>query len=134
MSVYLDEAKRLRAITDVHYNCAQSVLLAFASEYDIPEKELYDLSVHFGGGMKMGGTCGALTGALMALGLLGIDSVSDANAIEKKVREAHDGMLECRDLLRVNAEKGGEKKPHCDAMVYECVGYVEQMLEEKRKA
>ena len=128
MSIYLDEAKRLRAITDIHYNCAQAVVLPFAKALGLPEKEIYDLAVHFGGGMKMGATCGAVTGALMALGLLGIDAPAAANALCRKVKEAHDGMLDCRDLLRVNAQKGGEKKPHCDAMVYECVGLVEEMM------
>ena len=29
MGKYLEKAKELRAITDVHYNCAQSVICAF---------------------------------------------------------------------------------------------------------
>ena len=40
-------------------------------------------------------------------------------------------MIECKDLLRVNAENGGEKMPHCNAMISECIGYAEEILREK---
>ena len=40
-------------------------------------------------------------------------------------------MINCKDLLRVNAENGGEKIPHCNAMIRECIGYVEEILREK---
>lgn len=42
-------------------------------------------------------------------------------------------MINCRDLLRVNAERGGEKMPHCNAMIRECIGYVEEILQAKGK-
>ena len=45
----------------------------------------------------------------------------------------HDGMIDCRDLLRVNAEKGGEKMPHCNSMIRECIGYVEETLRARGK-
>ena len=40
-------------------------------------------------------------------------------------------MIDCADLLRANAEAGGQRKPHCDALVYEMVQYVENVLKEK---
>ena len=42
-------------------------------------------------------------------------------------------MLNCKDLLRANAERGGEKMPHCNAMIRECIGYIEEILREKGK-
>jgi hypothetical protein len=36
-------------------------------------------------------------------------------------------------LLRVNAENGGEKTPHCNVMIRECISYVEEILREKGK-
>ena len=75
----------------------------------------------------MGSVCGAITGGLMALGILGLDDPADANAFCRKIRENHEGCILCRDLLRINVERGGEKKPHCDAMVYEAVQTVEEM-------
>lgn len=77
----------------------------------------------------MGSVCGAVTGGLMALGLAGLDDPKIANAFCRRIRENHDGMLDCRDLLRVNAQLGREKKPHCDEMVYEAVEAVWQILQ-----
>lgn len=78
----------------------------------------------------MGSVCGAVTGGLMALGLAGLDSAQAAGAFTRKIRENHEGMLDCKDLLRVNAERGGDQKAHCDGMVYEAVKAVYEILEE----
>ena len=127
MSKYLDKAKELRAITEPHYNCAQSVLIPFAEDAGIDADTAYRMGANFGGGMKMGSVCGVVTGGLMALGLLGKDDPKVANAFCRRIAENHEGCLLCKDLLRMNAERGGEKKPHCDAMVYEAVTLVEEM-------
>ena len=131
MSKYLDRAKELRAITERHYNCAQSVIVPFAAAAGIDEETAYKFGANFGGGMKMGSVCGAITGGLMALGMLGLDDPADANAFCRAVKENHEGYILCRDLLKINAERGGQKKPHCDAMVYEAVKLVEKMAKEK---
>ena len=131
MSTFLEEAKRLRGTTERHYNCAQAVLVPFAKSLGIDEELAMNLSVHFGGGMKMGSVCGAVTGGLMALGLMGVDQAADANAFCREIRNRHEGCLDCRDLLRMNMERGGEKKPHCDAMVYESVLLVEELCRKR---
>ncbi len=41
-------------------------------------------------------------------------------------------MVNCSDLLRANAKKGGIKKVHCDAMIKEAIELIDQ-LEEKYK-
>jgi C_GCAxxG_C_C family probable redox protein len=53
------------------YNCAQSVLLAMQEYYDIPKNELIPrIATAFGGGIgRRGSICGALTGAIMSIGL-----------------------------------------------------------------
>ncbi len=130
MEKYLARARELRAIVTPHYNCAQSVLLPFAEVYGMSEEDVMRIAVHFGGGMKMGSVCGAVTGGLMALGLAGLDSAKVANDFVRKIRSKHDGMLDCKDLLRVNAQKGGDKKAHCDDMVYEAVEAVYEILKE----
>lgn len=129
MSRYIDKAKELRARTDVHINCAQGVTMTFADVVGITEDTAFGMGACFGSGMGMGATCGAITGALMVLGLAGAQS--EAAGLLRKVRENHDGMTDCRDLLRVNAQKGNPKKPHCDGMVYELVELTEQILREK---
>ena len=66
----------------------------------------------------------------MVLGLFGIDNPAE---YYQRLRERHEGMLDCAELLRRNKELGREKKPHCDALVYECVELVEEILREKGK-
>jgi C_GCAxxG_C_C family probable redox protein len=52
------------------YSCAQSVLLAFAGELGMPAETAVRTAGSFGGGMgRQGLTCGAVTGALMVVGL-----------------------------------------------------------------
>ena len=128
MSKYLDKAKELRAIVSPHYNCAQSVIVPFAEDAGVDPDTALKMGANFGGGMRIAGTCGAITGGLMALGLFGVDDPKVVVDFINKIKSNHEGYTECRDLLRVNHEKGLEKKPHCDAMVYESVGIVEEIL------
>ena len=133
MDKYLARARKLRANTTLPYNCAQAVLLPFAEDLGMSEEDVMRIAVHFGGGMKMGSVCGAVTGGLMALGLAGLDKPQIANAFCRKIRDNHEGMLDCKDLLKANAQRGGEKKPHCDGMVYELVSVVEDLLRRSGK-
>ena len=133
MSKYMEKAKELRAIVSPHYNCAQSVLIPFAPDFGISQEEAYRMGAHFGGGMKMGSVCGVITGGLMALGAAGLEDPAIAHRFTKMITDHHDGMMMCKDLLRVNAQQGKEKKPHCDAMVYEAVEAVETILREEKK-
>ena len=53
------------------YNCAQSVVLAYADILGLDREQLINLSSGFGAGMGgMEGTCGALCGAVIAAGIL----------------------------------------------------------------
>ncbi|MCB5234629.1 MAG: C-GCAxxG-C-C family protein [Candidatus Cloacimonetes bacterium] len=62
------------ALFESRLNCAQSVFAVFAEEHGIPLQHALKISSTFGGGMSVGSACGALTGGLMALGLiLGFD-------------------------------------------------------------
>ena len=51
-------------------HCSQSVIAAFAEECGITEAQALKLGSCFGGGMRKGEVCGAVTGALIVLGLL----------------------------------------------------------------
>lgn len=51
------------------FNCAQSVLMSFAEDVHLEEKNAWRIALGFGGGMGMGETCGAVTGAYMVLGM-----------------------------------------------------------------
>ena len=133
MSIFHDKAVKLRAQVTPHINCAQSVVVPFAEAAGIPDETAMRFADGFGGGMKRASVCGAITGGIMALGLFGLGDPKTLGEYHRILREKHDGMLECAELLRVNAARGGEKKPHCDAMVLECVDLVERILRENGK-
>ncbi len=131
MSIYTDRARELRAIITPHYNCAQAVLLPFVPLCGITEEEGLRLAANLGGGMRIASACGAFVGAVLALGLCGVDDPAVVQRLALTFRENHEGAIDCGDLLKRNAEKGREKKPFCDAMVLEAVGLVEEILRER---
>jgi C_GCAxxG_C_C family probable redox protein len=133
MSKYLERAKEIRAIVEPHHNCTQSVLMSFTQSLNLDDETAFKLAVAFGGGMKSGITCGVITGGLMVLGLFDVDDPATTQKLVKDFQSRHGDMLNCADLLRVNAANGGQRKPHCDALVYEMVEYVEKILKERGK-
>ena len=50
MSEHLKRAEELRAITERHYNCAQSVFITFSEQFGIEKDTALKLSSSFGGG------------------------------------------------------------------------------------
>lgn len=112
----------LRNDPNVHYNCAQSVLIPFAEEIGITREQANALAAQFGGGMGCGSVCGAVTGALMALG--GLNAPEEwREALLKRFAAAH-GSLNCADLV-CGLEKGTpERKCLCDELVAECLNFV----------
>ena len=92
------------------YNCSQSVTLAFADWYSVPEGLMARISASFGGGIgRMRETCGTASGMFM---LAGLEVASEQPDREVKAhnyavvqRLAADfkretGSLLCRDLLK----------------------------------
>ena len=131
MSVYLDKAKAFRAAPPHTYNCAQSVVMSFAEAAGIDEETAYRFAAGFGGGMKRGSTCGAVIGGIMALGLFGVRDEEALGWYHKQIMEKYGSCLDCKELLRINAQAGLEKKPHCDGIVLFCAALVEQILKER---
>ena len=131
MSKYLDRAHEIRAIVEPHHNCTQSVLMSFTQSLNLDDETAYKIGVAFGAGMKSGLVCGVITGGLMALGLFGVDDQPTTQMLISDFKEKHSNMINCADLLRANSEAGGQRKPHCDALVYEMVEYVENILKER---
>lgn len=133
MSRYVEKAVELRAIVSPHYNCCQAVVVPFAKDAGLTEDMVLRVAANFGAGMKRAATCGSIAGGLMVLGLFGVDDPQTISDYYHRLKESHDGYLDCANLLRMNKEQGKEKKPHCDAMVYECVALAESILREKGK-
>ena len=117
-----EDMSALRADTQVHYNCAQSVVVPFAQDMGITREQAYDMMLNFGGGMGCGGTCGALVGALAALG--GLGQVQEKRLELIRQFRAENGAIDCSALLKAAYERGEERKPHCDALVRWGVEYI----------
>ena len=133
MSKYLARAEVLRAIVTPHYNCGQSVILPFAESLGYTEETVMRLAANFGGGMKGGRLCGAVAGGAVVLGLYGLEDRAIVEDYYARLQQRHPESLDCAPLLALNEARGGVKKPHCDALVYEVIGVVEEMLREHGK-
>jgi C_GCAxxG_C_C family probable redox protein len=91
-------------------NCAQTVLLAFREDMGLTEEEVMGLGLGFGGGIaRTGQLCGAVSGGVMALGMVcsrAMEDPADAKELTIRVvtqfmedfREAF-GTLYCNQLL-----------------------------------
>ena len=131
-----------------NFNCAQSVLVAFAPQLGLDENQALRMASPFGGGVaRRGQVCGAVTGALMALGLAhGADTSAgkeDAYLLGREFLqrfEARHGRSLCRELLDIDistpeghqqAREKGLFKSLCPLFVGDAAEIVEEMLAEK---
>jgi C_GCAxxG_C_C family probable redox protein len=92
------------------FNCSQAVFTVFGTEYGMSENECLKVACAFGGGMgRQQFTCGAVTGAIMALGLKYGKGLNDNEEKKQqtysKTRELFaefiklHGSTNCRELL-----------------------------------
>lgn len=65
----MEKADRAVELFGAGNACSQAVLLAWSSDLGLDDETALRLAAPFGSGMRLGATCGALTGALMVLGL-----------------------------------------------------------------
>ena len=116
---HMEKARELRARTDVHFNCCQSVLVALAEDTGLTEQQAYALGEGFGSGMQCGSVCGALTGGMMVLGLKNCPKEEIVSFL-RRFRENH-GDVNCAALLKKSHDAGIPRKEHCDGLVFEVV-------------
>ena len=133
MSKYIARAEVLRAIVTPHYNCGQSVILPCAEGLGYTEETVMRFAANYGGCMTGGRLCGAVAGGATVLGLYGLEDRAIVEDYYARLQRNHPESLDCAPLLALNEERGGVKKPHCDALVYECIRVVEEMLREYGK-
>jgi C_GCAxxG_C_C family probable redox protein len=124
---HMSKVRELRARTDVHYNCAQALLVGFSDCCGLSDEEAFALGSGFGAGMKCGETCGTLTAATMILGLALGDATEEMRAIRKDF-EAQHVSTQCRELLSASAQAGIPRKQHCDGLVFELTERLEEIL------
>ncbi|MBN1697271.1 MAG: C_GCAxxG_C_C family protein [Spirochaetales bacterium] len=120
------------------YNCAQSMIYSFADDVGIDTSIALKLSSGFGGGMgRKGNVCGAVTGAILIIGLIyGRGENEDRLKQEetyKYVREFINRFekkydtIECKSLIDnidLLSEEGQNKFKE-SKMIYKCCEYIE---------
>ena len=90
----MDQAQQAVSLFKQGFNCSQSILAAWAPKYGLPEESALKLAGGLGGGVGcMGKLCGALTGAVLVLGL----RYGSADAKDKAGR--YDLYRRTRDLM-----------------------------------
>ncbi len=82
-------------------NCAQAVLLAYADQVGLSAENAKKITACFGGGMCTGGVCGAISAAMMVLGMENFDP--KAEVATEKVKTRKIGM----DFMKNMAEMFG---------------------------
>jgi len=99
MSMQSDEAKELFL---KGYNCSQAMLATFSEKYGLSKAQALSIACGFGAGVRVGEICGAVSGAVLIIGLkYGSEksicyekTVEFNNAFRQK-----NGYIVCRDLL-----------------------------------
>jgi len=105
-----NRSQRALELFSQKYNCAQSSFGALSTDNGLSEAQRLALAAPFGGGVaRQGEICGALTGALLALGetfgeAMATDPVAGRAALYEKVHQVTDefraahGSILCREL------------------------------------
>lgn len=123
-------------------SCSQAVLAAFSDELGLPRALAFKVAAGFGGGMgRQAETCGAVTGAIMVLGLRhGATEPADRATKERtyaQVREliarfrARHGSVICRELLGIDisTEAGWQQAREQQLLATRCPEFVRTGVE-----
>ena len=140
------EEKALSILAN-EFNCAQAVLGAFASDFNIDEELALKLATEFGGGVRCGQLCGAVSGAMMVLGLKygncrsgDKDEITKANDISVEFNQRfydRNNSIVCKELLGYDFSIPEHRKiireqnimmRICPKMVVDAVEIVEQLI------
>lgn len=129
------------------FNCAQAVFSAFASQHGMDENLALKLASPFGGGVsRRGEICGAVSGALLALGLVRGTTTPEGKEgtylmgqeFLRRFESKHHA-IRCRDLIgydiglpeeREKARQAGVFKTRCPLLVGDAARIIQAMIEE----
>jgi C_GCAxxG_C_C family probable redox protein len=130
------------------FNCSQTVLTAFCEELGLDREAGLKVSCAFGGGLSHNDSvCGAVTGALMVIGLkYGKFLAEDTAARDRTYALAREfiarfksefGSISCTDLIHYNlssaedyakAREAGVFKSVCMPLVKRAIEIVEEII------
>ena len=100
------------------HNCAQAVLHTYADVAGITEDDALNIAGAFGGGMgNMEGTCGALVGAGLVLGLVNKDKVKSKKQMRQIMTrfQERNGATQCKLLKGLGTKVVLRACPDCVA-------------------
>lgn len=121
----METRKHLAAERKKTCNCAQAVIATYADVVGITEQQAMNLGNAFGSGMgNMEGTCGALTGAAIIVGLATGDKLRSRKVMTKIMTQFQErnGATQCKLLKGVGT---GHVLRSCE----DCVADASELLE-----
>ncbi len=143
----MNESERARELFLSGCACSQAVFGTFAPELGLDEETAVRLSAGFAGGMRIAETCGAVTGAFMALSLANTQNGSRSAELRgptyramaefRQAFLAKHGTLVCRELLGCDistpegSARAGEEKmflTRCPVFVADAAQIVAEQL------
>ncbi len=113
------------ALHESGQNCCQSVLGACCERFGLTPDQASHLGAFLGGGARKGELCGAVSGALLALGLAYGDENNRQCTKSEDMLDAFVakfGTLRCGEL--VGSDKA-ERRQVCPAFINWCAQYLE---------
>jgi C_GCAxxG_C_C family probable redox protein len=144
----LSKAEKAKKQFAKGFSCAPAVFSTYSEQFGLEKELALKIACGFGGGIgRMGKTCGAVTGAVMVIGLKhGQADVAD----EKSRQETHKlvkkfidkftalhGSIECRQLIGYDlsdsaelklARESGVFQKKCASFVYDSACILEDIL------
>lgn len=143
-----DQVKEAAELFDQGYSCSQAVFSVYAKFFGLDPVLALKIATSFGAGIgRTGNVCGAVSGAILAIGLgYGMCTIDDTGGREKsyardqifiqKFTERF-GSIQCRDLLGYNlaiptemeeAKKQGVVKQVCPGLVKGAVEILQEII------
>jgi C_GCAxxG_C_C family probable redox protein len=133
----LSKAEEAKKQFEKGFSCAPAVLSTYSEQLGLEKTSALKIACGFGGGIgRTGRTCGAVTGAVMVIGLkYGQVNLADEKSRQKThklVKEFIDrftavhGSIECRELISYDLSDSAELKLARESEVFgnKCPGFV----------
>ena len=115
------------------HNCAQAIVSTYADLIGLDETTAKNVANAFGGGMgNMEGTCGALVGAGIVLGLATKDKAASRKGMRQIMMKFHErnGATQCKLLKGVGS---GVVLRACSGCVSDAAEFLEEQLDNMEK-
>ncbi len=145
----IDYCRKAKEYHELGMNCAQSVLLAFRDLTGLDETVCCGIASGFGGGVRCGNICGAISAPVMILGMLYPHNTENGmlgkqrmakmtKEFQRRFAESF-GYLNCSELLKQKdlapmpmAEELGVSD-HCGVLIVSAAELLYDMLEEMKE-